>query len=66
MATANQIARVIVLITQDSTARSPDNIELRCTDFVQMLVGVLEGFDHRDAAAALRKMLGVRPPADGA
>ena len=66
MATASQIARIIVLITQDSTARSPDNVERRCIDFVQMLVGTMEGFDHRDAAAALRKMLGVRPPADGA
>lgn len=66
MGTASQIARIIVLITQDATARSPDSVERRCTDFVQMLVGAMEGFDHRDAAAALRKMLGVRPPADGA
>ena len=66
MATAAQLARIIVLITQDLTARSPNDVERRCTDFAQMLVGALEGFDHRDAAAALRKMLGVRPPADGA
>jgi hypothetical protein len=66
MATSNQIARVIVLATQDATAQSPGDVERRATAFAQMLCGAMEGLDHRDAAAALRKMLGVRPPADGA
>jgi len=66
MATSSQIARVITLIIQDATAQHPHNVERRATAFTQMLCGAMEGLNHPDAAAALRTMLGVRAPADGA
>lgn len=66
MATATQIARVITLITEDATTQHPSNVEKRSTAFTQMLCGALEGLNYPDAAAAVRVMLGVRRPADGA
>ncbi|KFC61933.1 hypothetical protein [Massilia sp. LC238] len=68
MATTTQLTRVIALIVEDAVAQHPTSVEQRALSFAQMLCGALTGLDYKDAAVAIRIMLGTRAPApaDGA